>query len=165
LPAQIACLGRTLIAQLLLWSSAGPAAAIDSTVLPAHGGVWHKKDRDAAVVRFLLVDTAYNDPVVRAVCAETVGILVATKRGPYPHRDGGAAVCRVFHQRCSHAIENFNGRFKALFAVRGPVPSRGLGATQRYVPGAVVVYQLTLLARANADADRRCGLLAFPRAA
>jgi hypothetical protein len=50
LPAQIACLGGFLVASLSLWAQAARAAAIDSTVLIARGGVGHKKDREANTV-------------------------------------------------------------------------------------------------------------------
>lgn len=57
LPAQIGCLGRALVALLQPWAHCGRAAAIDSTVLRAHGGVWHKKDREAGVVPHTAIDT------------------------------------------------------------------------------------------------------------
>ena len=57
LPAQIGCLGRELVARLRPWEDCGRAAAIDSTVLRARGGVWHKKDRDAGVVPLRSIDT------------------------------------------------------------------------------------------------------------
>src|SRR4051794_1227854 len=47
LPAQIGCLGRTLVTVLRPWPDGSAAAAMDSTVLRALGGVWHKKDREA----------------------------------------------------------------------------------------------------------------------
>jgi hypothetical protein len=50
LPAQIGCLGRALVAMIQPWASCGRAAALDSTVLRARGGVWHKKDREAGIV-------------------------------------------------------------------------------------------------------------------
>jgi hypothetical protein len=50
LPAHIGCLGRALVAMIRPWASCGRAAAIDSTVLRAQGGVWHKKDREAGIV-------------------------------------------------------------------------------------------------------------------
>lgn len=229
LPGQVGCLGRHLVGLLAPWGDDGPAAAIDSTVLAAHGGVWHKKHREAGIVphtsidteagwtksgwhgwvygwklhlittvagvwlplaatltpanradneeaptlvaelppavRFLLGDTSYNDPALRDCCAACGCELVASKRGPYPHRDGGVEVRRLFHQLRSHAIENFNGQFKAIFDTGGQVPTRGLRATQRYLLGAVFVYQLTLLARSEAGMDLRCGLLAYLRAA
>jgi hypothetical protein len=57
LPAQIGCLGRALVALLEPWATCGRAAAIDSTVLAARGGVWHKKDREAGIVPHTSIDT------------------------------------------------------------------------------------------------------------
>ncbi len=57
LPAQIACLGQDLLRLLAPWSSAGRAAAIDSTTLRARGGVWHKRDREAGIVPHSSIDT------------------------------------------------------------------------------------------------------------
>jgi len=57
LPAQIACLGCFLLELLGLWAQAARAAAIDSTVLIAKGGVWHKKDREAGIVPHTSIDT------------------------------------------------------------------------------------------------------------
>jgi hypothetical protein len=57
LPAQIGCLGRYLVAALEPWLAAARAAASDSTVLRARGGVWHKKDRAAGVVPHSAFDT------------------------------------------------------------------------------------------------------------
>ena len=57
LPAQIGCLGRYLVAMLEPWLAYARAAAIDSTVLRARGGVWHKKDRAAGVVPHTAIDT------------------------------------------------------------------------------------------------------------
>ena len=149
LPAQIACLGRHLVALLVPWPDGGAAAAIDSTALRARGGVWHKKDREAGVVphtsidteahwtksgwhgwvdgwklhlvttvaavwiplaaeltpanvadneqapsllreipvevRYLLGDTAYDDPALRTLCAACDRELITTRRGAYPH--------------------------------------------------------------------------------
>ncbi|MBI3972285.1 MAG: hypothetical protein HY332_13450, partial [Chloroflexi bacterium] len=50
LPAQIGCLGRHLVGRLQPWQDGGRAAAIDRTVLRAHGGVWHQKHREAGIV-------------------------------------------------------------------------------------------------------------------
>jgi hypothetical protein len=58
LPAQIGCLGRYLVALIDPWAACARAAAIDSTVLRAAGGVWHKKDREAGVVPHSSIDTA-----------------------------------------------------------------------------------------------------------
>lgn len=55
-PAQSGCRGRALVALMQPWASCGRAAAIDSTVWRARGGVWHKKDRDAGVVPHTAID-------------------------------------------------------------------------------------------------------------
>jgi DDE family transposase len=229
LPAQIGCLGRHLVATLQPWPDGTQVAAIDSTVLRARGGVWHKPHRDAGLVphtsidteagwtksgwhgwvygwklhlvttvaavwiplaaeltpanvadneqaprllkelpptlRWLLGDTSYNDPDLHAACATAERWLVTSQRGRYPHADDGKEVRRVFHHLRSHAIENFHGQFKGIFECLGHVPTRGLQATQRYVLGALFVYQLTLLYRAEVRADLRVGLKAFIRAA
>jgi hypothetical protein len=228
LPARIGCIGRHLVGLLDPWDG-GRAAAIDSTVLRACGGVWHKKHREAGVVphtsidaeagwtksgwhgwvygwklhlvttvaavwvplaaeltvansadnevaprllpelppelRFLLGDTSYNDPDLRQRCADQGRELVTSRRGHYPHRDGGVEVRRVFHALRSKAIENFNGQFKAIFDCGGQVPTRGLVATRRYVLGAVLVYQLVLLLRHEHGQDLRVGLKPFLKAA
>jgi hypothetical protein len=57
LPAQIGCVGRYLVAVIQPWATSGRAAAIDSTVLQANGGVWHKKDRDQGLVPHTSIDT------------------------------------------------------------------------------------------------------------
>ena len=57
LPEQIGCLGRHLVALLKPWESCGRAVALDSTVLRAKGGEWHKKDREAGVVPHSSIDT------------------------------------------------------------------------------------------------------------
>jgi len=56
LPAQIGCLGRYLVVLMAPWASCGRAVAIDSTVLRAKGGVWHKKDREKGVVPHSSID-------------------------------------------------------------------------------------------------------------
>jgi hypothetical protein len=57
LPAQIACLGRLLVAQIQPWARSGRAVAVDSTILRARGGVWHQKDRSANTVPHTSIDT------------------------------------------------------------------------------------------------------------
>ncbi len=57
LPERIGCLRRHLVRLLAPWARSGRAVAIDSTVLRAKGGVWHKKDREAAVVPHSSIDT------------------------------------------------------------------------------------------------------------
>jgi hypothetical protein len=222
LPAQIACLGRQLVATIRPWATCGRAVAVDSTVLRAAGGVWHKKDREAgqvphtsidtaahwtksgwhgwvygwklhlvttvaavwiplaaeltpaneadnvvaalllpdlpAEVRFVLGDQHYNAPNVRALCDQGERILIASRHGGYPHQGDGVAVRRVFHQLRSTAIENFNEQFKGIFDAHGPVPTKGLVATQRFALGAVLVYQLLLWHRHEHGLALRVGL-------
>jgi len=117
------------------------------------------------MLHFLLGDTSYQDPELHAACALRGWTLVATQRGRYPHTDDGVEVRRIFHKLRSTAIENLNGQFKGIFECGGQVPTRGLRATQRYILGAVLVYQLTLLYRFQAGEDLRVGLKPFLRAA
>jgi len=57
LPEQIACLGQHLLSKLKPWAHTGRAVAIDSTLLRAKGGVWHKKDREKGLVPHTSIDT------------------------------------------------------------------------------------------------------------
>jgi hypothetical protein len=57
LPAQIACLGQHLLRLIDPWQEEGSAASIDSTPLRAHGGVWHRKHREAGTVPHTSIDT------------------------------------------------------------------------------------------------------------
>jgi len=119
--------------------------------------------RQAAL--FVLGDTAFNDPALRTHCQKHQRTLVTTARGPYPHTDDGVEVRRLFHRLRSHAIENFNGQFKGMFDCSRPVPTKGLIPTQRYVLGAVLVYQLALLYRFQTHASLRVGLKPLLQAA
>lgn len=216
LPAQIGCLGRHLVTRLDPWADCGRGAAINSTVLRASGGVWHKKDRDAGVVphtaidtdahwtksgwhgwgygwklhlvttvaavwiplaadltpahvadnghaplllpelplklRFLFGDTSYNDPALHAQCALAGRTLVAPQRERRRRDDPSRPVRRVLHEVRSRTIENLNGQFKGIFDCHHQVPTRGLRATRRFVLGAALVYQLTLLHRFDGGA-------------
>lgn len=118
-----------------------------------------------AELRFLLGDQHYHDPALLQLCATEDRVLVTSQPGPYPHDDDGVEVRRVFHELRSRAIENFNGQFKGIFDCGGAVPTRGLVATQRFALGAVLVYQLTLLYRAQTGSDLRVGLKSFLQAA
>ncbi len=113
-----------------------------------------------ADLRFLLADVSYNDPDLHTRCATDGRILVTSRRGAYPHTDAGVEVRRVFHHLRSHAIENFNEQFKAIFDVHRPVPTRGRVATRRYVLAAVLAYQLVLLHRFSTGQPLRVGLKA-----
>jgi len=57
LSEQIACLGHYLLDLIRPFETCGEAGAIDSTVLRANGGVWHKKDREANIVPHTSIDT------------------------------------------------------------------------------------------------------------
>ncbi len=57
LPAQIGCLGRYLVTLIQPWATCGRAAAIDSTVLRALGGIWHQKHREKGEVPHSSIDT------------------------------------------------------------------------------------------------------------
>ena len=116
-------------------------------------------------VRFLLGDRHYNAPNVKQVCEEAGQILVTTQYGRYPHTGPGVEVRRMFHKLRSLAIENFNEQFKGIFDAHGPVPTKGLVNTKRFVLGAIFVYQLALLYRFEHGLDLRVGLKAFLKAA
>jgi Transposase DDE domain len=96
-------------------------------------------------VRYVLGDTHYNDPELRQQCHRRGCERVATRRGPYPHRDNGVEVRKVFHKLRSQAIEPFNGLFKNVFEWRVKMPVKGLQRSQLLALGAVVIYQLVLL--------------------
>ena len=57
LPERIGLLGRLLVKQIAPWHNHGRAIAMDSTILHASGGVWHKKHRDKGVVPHSRIDT------------------------------------------------------------------------------------------------------------
>jgi hypothetical protein len=57
LPARISCLGRQLVTLINPWANGSQAVAMDSTILRAKGGVWHKKDRQAGKVPHSSIDT------------------------------------------------------------------------------------------------------------
>jgi hypothetical protein len=56
LPAQIGCLGRTLVDLTGAWAAHGRAVALDSTLLRAPGGVWHVKQRAANLLPVVTLD-------------------------------------------------------------------------------------------------------------
>lgn len=118
-----------------------------------------------AEVRFLLGDQHYHAPNVRERCEPRGCMVVASQPGPYPHTDAGVEVRRLFHELRSRAIENFNGQFKGIFEAYGQVPTKGLVNTQRFVLGAVFLYQLALWYRFEHGFDLRVGLKAFLKAA
>ena len=98
-----------------------------------------------AEARYLLGDTHYNDPALRVQCDERGINLVATRRGPHPHTDGGVEVRRIFHKLRSQSIEPFNGLFKDVYDWRRKMPVKGLVKTQLIALGGVFLYQIALL--------------------
>jgi DDE family transposase len=116
-------------------------------------------------VRYVLGDTHYNAPELRHQCHQRGCELVATRRGPYPHRDGGVAVRKVFHQLRSQAIEPFNGLFKSVFEWRVKMPVKGSQRSQVLALGAVVVYQRVLLYQHEQNLPLGKGITPLLRAA
>ena len=98
-------------------------------------------------LRYVLGDTHYNTPELRQECVLHNRELVATRRGPYPHRDSAVEVRRVFHKLRSLAIEPFNGVFKIIFEWRGQMPVKGLKRCQLLALGAILLYQIALLSQ------------------
>lgn len=136
-----------------------PANAADNEVAPA-------LLRELPLeVRFVTGDVHYNAPNVRDECELHNRILVASRRGPYPHTDDGVEVRRIFHKLRSLAIENFNEHFKGIFDGHGQVPTKGLTNTRRFALGAICVYQLALLYRFQHGLTPCVGLKPFLRAA
>lgn len=88
-----------------------------------------------------------------------VALLGLVDRIPMPN-----PACRISHQLRSHAIENFNAQFKAIFNCFGQVPTRGLVPIQRFILDAVFVYQLVLLHRFENSDDLRVGLKSYLQA-
>jgi DDE family transposase len=229
LPSLSGRLGRHLVGLLNPWAQQGHGAACESTMVRAHGGVWHKKDRDAGIVphssidteahgsksgwqgwwygwklhlavssgsvwmplaaeftvakvadseiapllftqlpvavRSVLGDQHYNPPELRAECSRHNRELVATRRGAYPHSDGGVEVRRIFHKLRSQALEPFHGLFKHLFEWGGQMPVKGLRRCQLLALGAVVLYQLVLLYQHHHHQLVGVGIKALLRAA
>jgi hypothetical protein len=113
----------------------------------------------------VLADSAYAYPGVRAACARRGYQLVASHRGGPRPADAGTAVRQVFHALRSLAVESWNSQFKHMFALSGQLPTKGLRATQRFVLGAVLVYQLLVLDHFLAGRCLRAGLQAAVQAA
>jgi hypothetical protein len=116
-------------------------------------------------VRYVLGDTHYNTPELRQECAWHNRELIATRRGPSPHRDGGVEVRRIFHTLRSLAIEPFNGLFKNIFAWRGQMPVKGLKRCQLLALGAILLYQIVLLSQHHRQVAVGVGVKALLRAA
>jgi hypothetical protein len=118
-----------------------------------------------AEVRYVLGDTHYNDPDLRRDCHHRGIELVATRRGPHPHQDGGVEVRRIFHKLRSQSIEPFNGLFKDFFGWQKNMPVKGLKRTQLLALGAIFLYQLVLLYQHEQQQEVGRGIKALLRAA
>jgi hypothetical protein len=94
--------------------------------------------------RYGLGDTHDHDPELRQQCHRRGCELVATRRGPHPHRDGGVEVRKILHKLRSQAIEPLNGLFKNVFEWLVKMPVKGVQRAQLLALGAVVVYPLVL---------------------
>jgi hypothetical protein len=116
-------------------------------------------------VRYVLGDTHYNDPELRTICELSDRLLVASRRGRFPHRGIGVEVRRIFHKLRSQALEPFNGLFKNVFEWGGQVPVKGLNRTQLIVLGAIIVYQVVLLYQFERQLPLGRGVKALLRAA
>jgi hypothetical protein len=185
LPAQIGCLGRYLVERLQPWRTWGRAAAIDSTVLRARGGVWHKKDREANVVPHTSIDTeagwtksgwhgwVYGWKLHLVCTAAAVWIPLAADLTPANAADNelAPALIRELPPELRFLLGDQHYRdveLEIACAQRGWIlvtTHAGKGHPGRFALGAILVYQLTLLYRHQIGADLRLGLKAFLKAA
>ena len=115
--------------------------------------------------RDVLGATHYNTPELRNEWALHNRELVATRRGPYPHREGGVDVRRIFHTLRSLAIEPFNGVFKNICEWRGQMPVKGLKRCHLLALGAILLYQIVLLSQHERQQPVGVGIKALLRAA
>jgi hypothetical protein len=152
------------------------AVAVGSVWLPVAAECTIASDADNVIapklleqlpmaVRDVLGDTHYHTPELRAACALPNRELVATRRGPYPHRDGGGEVRRRCHKLRSLAIEPFNGVFNNTFEWRGQMPVKGLKRCQLLALGAILLYQIVLLYQHQRQLPVGVGIKALLRAA
>lgn len=159
LPAQIGCLGRHLVALIRPWANCGRAVALDSTVLRARGGVWHKKDREAGKVPHTSIDTeahwtksgwhgwVYGWKLHLATTVAGVWIPLAARLTPANEADSDLAprlleelpeearfVLGDTHYNAPEVRELCEGRDRILVASRhGPYPHADPGAGLRRV--------------------------------
>lgn len=119
-----------------------------------------------AEVRFVLGDHHYQTEELQAYCLQTGRILVCSRGNRKKLADDpGREVRRVFHKLRSLAIENWNEQFKSVFEGHSQVPTKGKTNTQRFVLGAVFLYQLTVWYRFEHGLNVRQGIKAFLKAA
>jgi DDE family transposase len=115
--------------------------------------------------QYVLGDTHYQTPDLHDRCAQQGRTLIATHWAPTPPDDPGKPVRAVFHAVRHVAAENLNELVKDAFGLHGTVPTTGLLATQRWVLGAIFVYQVALWYRATHGLPLNVGMKAFLRAA
>jgi hypothetical protein len=119
-----------------------------------------------AEARFVLGDHHYQTEELQAYCLQTGRILICSRGNrKIVTDDPGREVRRVFHTLRSLAIENWNEQFKSMFEGHGQVPTKGKTNTQRFVLGAVFLYQLIVWYRFEHGLHVRLGMKAFLKAA
>ena len=159
LPQRIGLIGRTLVAMIEPWRDCGRAVALDSTVLRASGGVWHKKHREKGIVPHSRIDTeanwtksgwhgwVYGWKLHLAVTVASVWIPLAVRLGPANEADNNVAellVAELPHQtRFVLGDLHYNApnvkqacRLRNLFLVTtqyGPYPHKDAGAKVRSI--------------------------------
>ena len=116
-------------------------------------------------VHLILGDHHYHTKDIQAFCAQTNRLLVCSRgTGKAKADDPGRQVRRILHKLRSTTVENWNEHFKNLFEGHSQVPTKGKIATQRFILGAVLVYQLILWYRFLHAQDLRRGLKPFLKA-
>jgi len=114
---------------------------------------------------FVLGDTHYQTPGLHQACAQRGRALIAAGWTPAPPADAGQPVRAVCHALRRRTSEHLNEVIQDLFGLHGTVPTTGRLNTQRYVLGAIFVYQLTLWYRFEHNLPLNLGVKAFLRAA
>src|ERR671913_672966 len=104
LPERIGVLGRHLVRLIEPWARCGRAVAVDSSVLMARGGVWHKKDQEAGVAPHSSIDTeagwtksgwhgwVYGWKLHLAITVGAVWIPLCARLSPADMADNTAAI-------------------------------------------------------------------------
>ncbi|QXD13943.1 transposase [Rhodocaloribacter litoris] len=159
LPARIGLIGRMLVEMIKPWANSGRAVALDSTILHASGGVWHKKHRDAGLVPHSRIDTeaawtqsgwhgwVYGWKLHLAVTVASVWIPVAARLRPANEADNVVAEDLIpelpFEVRYVLGDKHYNApnvtaacRLRNLFAVttkRGAYPHTDDGVEVRRI--------------------------------
>ena len=159
MPQRIGLIGRSLVEMIRPWKDCGRAAALDSTVLHASGGVWHKKHREQGLVPHSRIDTeagwtksgwhgwVYGWKLHLAVTVASVWIPLAARLSPANEADNIVAELLVpelpVETRFVLGDLHYNApnvkrvcRLRSLFLVTtqyGPYPHTDDGAKVRQV--------------------------------